>query len=316
MSYDQGTRRDVASKTLAGVRWALSSLPRPSHEVSLRPSLASRGGSAWSREPPAHQRPGYWCCWWRAGWQNATTNSWVSTCACSSRRTCDRQKDWRCEASSSSRRPSEFLEPRASGHYSPERAPGQPGKTGEYDTSVSLDLARHESLFPILQVLTGTRGERQLLFPFSYTQASQTMEDALKQLRCQRLKISPHALRHGGASEDRAVNARSLEEVQKRGGCESFAMYDGTKNTCENPWLCPKNPARASPARAGTRARPGTTLEEASTRALTGPTRSVGRVFLSLFQHSPSCWHNFENSRMCSTLFGPFPWTSVRRGTT
>ena len=48
------------------------------------------------------------------------------------------------------------------------------------------------------------------------------MESALKQLRCQQLQITPQPLQHGGASEDRAVNAGSLEEVQKRGGWKSF----------------------------------------------------------------------------------------------
>ena len=71
--------------------------------------------------------------------------------------------------------------------------------------SVSLDLTRHQFLFHVLH------------FPFSHTWAAQKMEDALKQLHCQRLKIIPCALRHGGASEDRAVHVRSLEEVQKRG---------------------------------------------------------------------------------------------------
>ena len=98
----------------------------------------------------------------------------------------------------------------------------QPGKTGEYDTSVSLDLAHHQFLFPVLPVLKATRGERQLLLPFSYTQPDQNTEDALKQLRCQQLQITPYTLRHGGASEDRAVSARSLEEVQKRGRWKSF----------------------------------------------------------------------------------------------
>ena len=43
--------------------------------------------------------------------------------ACSSKRTCGCRKDWRCEASSSFSPSKEFLEPRASGHCSSERAP-------------------------------------------------------------------------------------------------------------------------------------------------------------------------------------------------
>ena len=51
---------------------------------------------------------------------------------------------------------------------------------------------------------------------------AQQMENALKQLRCQRLRITPHAFRHCGASEDRVVNARNLKEAQKHGGWKSF----------------------------------------------------------------------------------------------
>ena len=183
---------------------------------------------------------------------------------------------WRCEASSSFRQSNEFLEPpwslliRASGL-------GQPGKTGEYDTSVSLDL---QSLFPVLRLLKDTRGEGQLLIPFSYTQATKEMENALKQLRCQQLQITPYVLQHGGASEECAVNARSLE-VQKRGGWKSFNSVRRYEKHARFSWLCP-NPTRTDPARADTRTRPGTTLEKASARALTGPTLSVGRVFFCI----------------------------------
>ena len=44
-----------------------------------------------------------------------------------------------------------------------------------------------------------------------------------------------------------------------------------------------QDPSRASPARTSTRTRPGTTLEKALTRALTGSTLSVGRVFPCIF---------------------------------
>ena len=44
-----------------------------------------------------------------------------------------------------------------------------------------------------------------------------------------------------------------------------------------------QDPSRASPTRTGTRTRPGTTLEKALTRALTGSTLSVGRVFFCIF---------------------------------
>ena len=101
------------------------------------------------------------------------------------------------------------------------------GQPDVYDTSVSLDLARQQELFTVLQLLKDTRGERQLLFPFSHIQATKEMENALKQLRCQQLQNHAISLRHGGASEDRDVNARSLEELDGRGS----TVCDATK-TC------------------------------------------------------------------------------------
>ena len=162
---------------------------------------------------------------------------------------------------------------------------GQTGKTGEYDTGVALDLARHEFLFPVLRLLAGTRGERQFLFPFSYTLATKEMENALKQLRCQQLQITPYALRHGGASEDRAVNARSQEEWQKRGGWKSFnsvRRYEKHARLSLDMSKIPRELLQQGPALERDLER----LWKSSTRALAGPT-----------------WHNLKLSRICSAEF-------------
>ena len=84
-----------------------------SAEGASRSLLASRAGSAWSRDLLVHQRQGYWCCWWLVGLRN-TTRLLVCTFARSAKRT-------RCEASSSFRRSKEFLELRDSAHHSSER---------------------------------------------------------------------------------------------------------------------------------------------------------------------------------------------------
>ena len=109
-SHDQSTTQDMASKTLAAVRWALPNLPQP----------MSRSFS--SAITCLLQRQGYWYCWWLDGWRNTTKHFWVSTFACSSKRACASRKDWRCEASSDFRRAEEFLEPRESGDHSSEQA--------------------------------------------------------------------------------------------------------------------------------------------------------------------------------------------------
>ena len=193
----------------------------PCHEPSLRPSLASSAGSAWSREPPAHWRLGNRC-WWRDDSQNATTpKSWVSTCACSSRRTCDRRKGWRCVSSSSFRQSKEFLQPWASGHYSRERA-----SQGSLAKQASTTPASHWNWHAdssCSRSAVDQRHTRRTTAPLSLLIHASDKGKALKQLRCQQLQITPNALRHGSAREDPAVNARRLEEVQKREAWKSFA---------------------------------------------------------------------------------------------
>ena len=111
------------------------------------------------------------------------------------------------------------------------------------------------------------------------------------------MQITPYTLRHGGANEDCAVIARSLEEVQKRGGWKSF----NSVRRCEKHArmsLVIQDPTRTSPARAGTRTRPGLTS------ALNGLHFERRTSFSLHFQHSLSLWHNFQRSQICSSLSG------------
>ena len=85
--------------------------------------------------------------------QNTIKNSWVSAFALLFK-TYMRPVGWTGAArvSSSFRQSKEFLEPRAGGLGSSRDGElGQLGKTGECDTSVSLDLARQQFLFPVLR---------------------------------------------------------------------------------------------------------------------------------------------------------------------
>ena len=142
--------------------------PQPCHEVFPRKSLASRAGSAWSREPPRPETPRVLVLL-VARWLAEHNQKLLCL--------------YFCLLFETYMRPSEGLALRgfqllppikgirgAAGRLSlliRASEPGQRGKTGEYDTSVSLDLARQHFLFPVLQLLKDTRGERQLLFPFS-----------------------------------------------------------------------------------------------------------------------------------------------------
>ena len=99
---------------------------------------------------------------------------------------------------------------------------GKPGKTGEFDTSVALDLPRHRVLEPALLAAKRFRQERQLLTTLDQQEFGRLFRLALSGLGLETLKLTPYCLRHGGASEDRASRSRTLGEVQKRGGWKSF----------------------------------------------------------------------------------------------
>ena len=154
------------------------------HEAPPRQPLASRAGGAWSRDYLVLQRQGHWCCWWLVGLRNTTRISRVSTFACSSKRTCGRRKDWRCDASSSFRRSREFLELRES--HPRERAGSSLAKLG------STTPGCHRTWHAISICLPYCKCSKQLeandsSSPSSYTHAAPQMEDAVKQLRCHRL---------------------------------------------------------------------------------------------------------------------------------
>ena len=85
---------------------------------------------------------------------------------------------------------------------------------------------------------------------------------------------------HGGASEDRAVNGRSLEEVQKRGGWNSINSVRRYEKHVVSRYV--EDLIRTFLERIGTRTQFGTTLEKTLTRALTGSTSRIGRVFLCI----------------------------------
>ena len=123
------------------------------------------------------------------------------------------------------------------------------------------------------------------------------MENALKQLHCQQLQITPFALRHGGASEDRAVNASSLEEVQKCAGWKSFNRVRRNEKHARLSLVMSVIPPEL--LRQGSHACAHWTHFGRRTSSLV------------LFQHSPSWWHNFERSRICSSRNGILKFSTL-----
>lgn len=92
---------------------------------------------------------------------------------------------------------------------------GAASKTGFFDDGVSLDSATFPSLGSLLVELAQNREPSAPLFDRSYAHMTRVFEKA-----CDRLGIqdrSMYRLMHGGASHDRASNARTLAEIKKRG---------------------------------------------------------------------------------------------------
>ncbi|CAK0855849.1 unnamed protein product, partial [Prorocentrum cordatum] len=78
------------------------------------------------------------------------------------------------------------------------------GKTGEFDTSVALDLPRHRLLESALRLLKANRGERERLFLFHYTDFLLAWNSCLLGLGLAQLKVTPYSLRRGAAPRARA----------------------------------------------------------------------------------------------------------------
>ena len=100
---------------------------------------------------------------------------------------------------------------------------GRPGKTNEFDASVPLDLPRQKWLAQLLERWTELRSGEPALWAFSQAELAKEFRIAATDINVQTLAPCLYQLRHGGASHDRLVGARSLLEVQQRGNWRSAA---------------------------------------------------------------------------------------------
>ena len=228
-------------------------------------------------------------------------SSRVSAFACSSRRTCDHQKGF------------QLLSPikgisGAAGKWSlliRASELGKPGQTSGYDTSVSLDLVRHPFMFPVLPV--AQRHTKRKKAPFSLLVHASDKRNGKRVETAPLSKTANHAIhpqtrrcergsrcqRCQRQKSGRGAEARRLEELQQ---CTTL------RKICPLVPGCVQDPSRASPARTGTRTRLGTSLEKALTRALTGSTLSVGRVFVCIFNEARPVGTSL-NGHGCAVLF-------------
>ena len=81
---------------------------------------------------------------------------------------------------------------------------------------MAIDSGRLRWLSPALAVLASKGDER--LFGYTYPQMVTNLTAACSQLH---LRLVAYQMRHSGASVDRAVRRRTLEQIQKRGRWQS-----------------------------------------------------------------------------------------------
>ena len=108
---------------------------------------------------------------------------------------------------------------------------GITGKTGLTDLSIPLDLPRHAWLANLLRQWSKDLAPGQRLWLFSHQELSKLFHDAADNLNVSCLRPCLFSLRHGGPSHDRTVGARSLQEVQQRGGWKSHELIRRYENT-------------------------------------------------------------------------------------
>ena len=97
-----------------------------------------------------------------------------------------------------------------------------PSKTGEFDISLPLDLERQRTLAAALVALIQGAPQDELLWPISYQMLLREFKTSVEAIGAGCLRPCLHSLRHGGASTDRCLNARTLLEVQQRGAWRAF----------------------------------------------------------------------------------------------
>ena len=157
-----------------------------------------------------------------------------------------------------------------------------PGKTGEYDASIPLDLPRQKWLVPSLQVARAPGPLDGLLWPFTFEEYLKVSKMAPKLSLTDILQPTPYGLRHGGASHDRSVNARPLLEAQKRGGWKAFSSAPlrqarAARTAASEAALPCTSTSRSTAASRRTR------LRQVFRDAIAKAARPQRRVFLELF---------------------------------
>eukprot|EP00438_Fugacium_kawagutii_P005727 Skav230031 [mRNA] locus=scaffold261:317606:318451:- [translate_table: standard] len=101
---------------------------------------------------------------------------------------------------------------------------GEPSKTGQFNDSLVVGLKDREWVGTLLGRLYSlhTGQTDGAIFPFSLNSFEKEFRASVVALKLQKLRISPHCLRHGGASHDYLSQVLSLQDIQQRGCWGAF----------------------------------------------------------------------------------------------
>ena len=103
-------------------------------------------------------------------------------------------------------------------------------KTGEFDDSVLIADIQREYLGDILRLLVSGKQPDDRLFPnLTLANYEALFRRCMSTIFYDNLTMTPHGVRHSGASNDRFHRRRTLAEIQKRGrwvNAKSVARYE------------------------------------------------------------------------------------------
>ncbi|CAK0873971.1 unnamed protein product [Prorocentrum cordatum] len=118
-----------------------------------------------------------------------------------------------------------------------------PSKT--FDISVPLDLERQRWLARCVEVVVRRRGSGSSLLGLVCADFAAAFKTVLKGVGASVLQGTLYSLRHGGASHDRSMGARSLAAAQQRGGWRAFR----SATRCEKHGRLGLEPQKLEPTR-------------------------------------------------------------------
>eukprot|EP00438_Fugacium_kawagutii_P004066 Skav200557 [mRNA] locus=scaffold2256:91297:92139:+ [translate_table: standard] len=104
----------------------------------------------------------------------------------------------------------------------------EPSKAGQINDSLVVGLQDRSWVGTLLGKLYSqhTGQTDDALFSFSLNQFEAVFRDAVNELKLDKLRLTPHCLRHGGASHDYLSGNLSLQDIQQR-GC--WATYESVR---------------------------------------------------------------------------------------